>query len=80
MFLKYLAKMDLILMLSKFSGHADRSEVQMFCVLFNNLTGLTCLAVLMESALRVTSHAFLCVLFILTVKTKGPNKPDTMCR
>jgi hypothetical protein len=46
MFLKYLAKMDLVLILSKFF-RSDRSEAQTFCVPFNNLTGL---AVLMESA------------------------------
>jgi hypothetical protein len=31
---------------------SDRSEAQMFCVSFNNLTVLTGLAVLKESALR----------------------------
>jgi hypothetical protein len=47
MFLKYLAKIDLIL--SKFSGQVG-SEAVTFCVPFDNLTVLTDLAVLMENA------------------------------
>jgi hypothetical protein len=48
---KYLAKIDLILMLSKFSGHIGPKPNQTFCVPFNNLTDPTDLAVLMEAPL-----------------------------
>jgi hypothetical protein len=52
MFHKYLAKMDLILILSKCSGQIGPKPGQTFCVSFNNLTGL---AVLMDSALNFKS-------------------------
>ena len=45
MFLKYLAKMDLILNFPV--RYRPRSEAQTFCVLFNSLIGL---AVLIENA------------------------------
>jgi hypothetical protein len=50
MFLKYLAKMDLILYNFVKIFRSDRSEAQTFYLSFNNLTVLTLLAVLMESA------------------------------
>jgi hypothetical protein len=50
MFLKYLAKIVLILILSKFSDQIG-PKPKRFVFPFNNLTVLTGLAVLMESAL-----------------------------
>ena len=54
MFLKYLAKMDLINSNFIKIFRSDKSEAQTFYVSFNNLTVLTGLAMLMESAHRYT--------------------------